>query len=154
MTAQPGPSIPTALPSVPRRRCWLTGVLTLVVFGAGIAIGWSLSVLQADQHDRYYREHPEQMPTRIVERLDKELGLSSRQRRELLPIAQAWWQGWQQARRETYPAYKPSLEQADQRISAILTPQQKPKWDAYYQGMSRRFGSESASPASGPATRP
>jgi len=154
MTAQPGPSIPTALPSVPRRRCWLTVVLALVVFGAGIAIGWSTTVLQADQRDRHYREHPEQMPTRIVERLDKELGLTAQQSRQLLPIVQQWWQGWQQARRESYPVYKPSLEQADRRISAILTPQQKPKWDAYYQGMSRRFGSESASPASGPATQP
>lgn len=133
------PASAAPLPPVPRRRRWITIVLMLVIFAAGLAIGAGSMVLYTDYTSRYYRLNPDRMPERMLERLSKELNLSSEQVRQARPMVQEWWKGWQKARWQTYPIFKPELDRIDQNMQTILDERQKQVWQGYFGSIRRRY---------------
>ena len=140
----------STLKSVPGRRRWPTVVLMIVVFAAGVAIGAGAAVVYFDRVNLYYRTHPEKMPQRWASRLASELDLSSDQALQVQQILEQRLQGFQEARRRSYPLYKPEFERIDREISALLTDKQKAKWDKSFASIVRMYNPDKT-PANQPA---
>ncbi len=113
--------------SVTRTTVIATLVLVLT-FGAGFAVGLFTGHMTAL---RIFR--PERLPefaTRaIVGRLDRHLDLTDAQRRQVEAIIHRRHRAIHEIRGNVSPQIRAQIEKANQEIAAILTPEQRRKFD-------------------------
>lgn len=117
---------------VTRERLWF-GAFVLLVFVMGLAAGIAV--------DRYTRARPEPPFGRgplggrppaaavLVERLDRELNLSADQQRQLESVLQRNRQRMQAFQASTREEFETLRRELDAEIRAILTPEQRAKFD-------------------------
>ncbi len=87
---------PEQLPPVPRpRRRWLTLLLCLLIFGAGLVCGAGLMIVTTVHRLQYAIHHPEDAPARVATTLKRKLALDDKQRdrsKKSSPIGKLIWQ--------------------------------------------------------------
>jgi len=125
------------------RKLWFA-VFVLVVFCLGAAAG-----VVADRY-RVFGRRPfgvagsmrgaPPKPSEIADRMSRELDLTADQRRQLEAVFQRNSDRLRQFRRETGAQFQALRTQIDSEISAILTPEQRVKFEAQRRRRERRGG--------------
>lgn len=155
MTSAPDTNLPR-----PRRTSAAAVRLLLgaVIFGSGMAAGWGLTTYLDERRSMYYRQHPEEQPRRMAQRLGDRLELTGDQTRQVEAALRQHWPEFQQVRREMFPRMNVIMERCRQDLADVLSDQQKQKWDAYIGDMTRNWQAPAAAtttaPANAPATAP
>jgi len=125
MSTLPPPAA-TTLPK-PRRR-WVTLLLALLIFLAGIVVGIGGTVAVAAHRLQYVIHHPEEAPRRITDRLKSRLHLDPRQAAAIQATIAQHQASLQSIRREVQPRVERELSAAVQDIQSQLRPDQAEKW--------------------------
>jgi hypothetical protein len=137
--ARNGPESPTsegppaaALPTRPRRRRWLSILLGLVIFTAGVVVGGA-GALVALRHTLLYAiHHPDEFPPQAAARLRSVLDLSDEQTRQVEQVLRNRQAALQAIRREVQPRVEAELDLVDRQVGEILTPEQRASWNARF----------------------
>ncbi len=75
------------------------------------------------------RPNPKDFRVRYLDRLQKDLGLSPEQLSQVTTILEETDQRFRQVREKTAPEFESIRNDQRQRISALLSPEQRPKYD-------------------------
>ena len=126
MTTTP-PAAPTSLPK-PRRRWWVTLLLSLVIFAAGAVVGAGLTVAVAVKRIQHAIMHPEEAPRHITDHLRSKLDLTDEQASAVLLIVTKRQAALQAIRAEVHPRVETELEGAFADVDKLLTPKQSAAW--------------------------
>ena len=125
---------PTPSPSSTRRTAIL---LVAVAFVAGALIGFAggrvYSIYRGFSHNR----GPEFMKTRILHHLDHELNLTQPQRDQIGAIMDRHHKRMQQISEGVRPQMRQEIESANREIEAVLTPEQRTKYEQMRMRMER-----------------
>jgi len=125
------PDVPaTVLPAAPRRRRWLSILLSLIVFLSGVVIGGGGALLVVRNQVLRAIHHPEQTPPRMAARLGRRLGLSPEQVQRVEEILRARQARVQAIRAEVQPRLEGELTGLEQEGAAVLDEAQKAQWHA------------------------
>jgi hypothetical protein len=114
----------------PKRRRWVTVLLSLVLLGSGFALGSGVTLLVGYKVIQHRLRHPEELPDRAVARLRKPLNLSNEQAREIKTILRKHLAELQQMRRRWQPEIEAQLDSIEQDVAGVLNPEQAEKWRA------------------------
>ena len=127
-------------PAVGGRRAWVKGTLlgvALLVMGG--VIGSSLTVMAIKQQaDRDRRERPN-MPTRLVERLTREMDLSHEQTQQVEVIVSKRAGAIRRLHEEMRPLAQQEMRAMKEEIASILTPEQRAYWDRRWEEQSEKM---------------
>lgn len=114
------------------QRRWLSLAVMVVVFCSGAAIGSGLTTISIENERSKRLKEPWHGTKRMFEALTRELDLSDDQSAEVAGILQnhdlAVKKIWLE---EVAPKMRPLVKQLDDRIAAVLTPEQEPLWHAW-----------------------
>jgi len=122
----------TANPIATPRRRWPGILLSLVIFAGGLMVGSGLSIAIAVHHIRYGGYHPEQAPPRIAAFLARRLDLDSKQAQQVEQLIAKHQANLEAIRRDVGPRVDAEIAALRQDIAAILTPEQRSKWDRIF----------------------
>jgi len=125
-------------PARPRRRL-LRLLLAAVIFAGGLASGYGLATLLNERRIEHHRQHPEEAPLRMVDRLADRLDLSGSQRQQVQAIVLEQWPRLQQIRAQMYPQVQAQMEQFRRKLQEVLTEEQLRAWDRYVSTMARSW---------------
>src|SRR5262245_39974266 len=127
------------LPAPPKRRRWVTVLLALLVFGAGMASGSALTISVIVHRLQYVFKHPEGMPGRIVARLENRLGLDETQKTKVEAIVAKRQAAMMDLRREFEPHLMEQLDLLRAEIGELLTEAQRAKWERMFDDLRKRW---------------
>jgi NADH dehydrogenase/NADH:ubiquinone oxidoreductase subunit G len=120
---------PSPLPAPPRRRRWLSIVLTLVVFISGFVLGAGTVAISIRNQALFALHHPEQEPARIAARLRRSLRLSDEQTQRVQQILEDRQAALESIRRDVQPRVVAELDLVEQQIAAVLDERQREQWE-------------------------
>ena len=133
----------------PPRRCRLRVLGLLIIFASGAAVGWAVSKLLPKPPEQGWTM--ERARDRTTERIADRVGLSDEQTEQVRKIVEQRLLAVREVRKQIDPEMKVQTERMAQQIAAILTDQQKAKWDEYYAELCQRwFARPETQPATGP----
>jgi Spy/CpxP family protein refolding chaperone len=113
-------------------------VLYLVlVFLLGLALG-GLGMVWAGRHGWSYAGAERQRAPRGVAWLCRELGLSAEQRQQVETILDEMGSAYREIRQRTRPEYEAVRQQGRDRIRAVLTEQQRARFEEWVREMDER----------------
>lgn len=104
-------------------------ILVLLVFAAGVSVGVVGTRYEIRRSIRQAVRHPELVRLRIERSLTRELALTPDQQGKLDEILVSMQQDIAIARQERLPRFRLILADTQKRISDILTPEQREKFD-------------------------
>jgi hypothetical protein len=131
MSQTPTSPIPPVIQVIfPKRRRWVTFLLSLVLLGSGFIIGSGVTLVVGYRVIQHRLRHPEELPDRAVARLRKPLNLSNEQAREIKTILRKHLAELQQMRRRWQPEIEAQLDSIEQDVAGVLNPDQADKWHA------------------------
>lgn len=138
----------TVLPAPAKRRRWLTVLLALLIFGAGLASGAALTVAVAVHRLQYIVHHPEEAPARIAARLVRRLGLDEQQKVKVEVILAKRQQKLMTLRGQFRPQVVEQLNLLRAEIGEVLTEPQRERWQRMFDELRERWlpGAEAAKP--------
>jgi hypothetical protein len=114
------------LPSVDRpRRRWVTLLLALMIFVAGLVCGAGLTIVTAVHRLQYAIHHPEDAPARVATTLKRKLGLDDKQRGQIEKIIARRQVELNAIRREFQPKVMDQLTQIRDEIGGVLNETQR-----------------------------
>jgi hypothetical protein len=129
---------PTASPPRPRRR-WLRWLLWLIVFGSGFVVGAGLTLIGVREGLLESIHHPETMPKRVAQRLQRPLELSPEQMRRIEQIVAERQQILLQIRVRVQPEVEAELDVIQREIAKVLDEKQRVKWEQLFQDLRRTW---------------
>lgn len=144
-TRSVGPAEAKAAPRRGRRRVWRV-VLTLFVFLCGAVCGAGLTLAGVAHRVREAIRHPERMPARQMRNLTRRLDLTDEQQKRVRAVLDEQHAEFMALRDEVRPRVISRLKETEREISAVLTGEQRTKWQKMVERF-RRFwlkGHESA----------
>ena len=133
-------SAETKLPSVDRpRRKWVTLLLALLIFVAGLVCGAGLTIVTAVHRLQYAIHHPEDEPARVATTLKRKLGLDDKQRGQIEEIIARRQVDLNAIRREFQPKVMDQLTQIRDEISGVLNETQREHWTKMFDDIRDRW---------------
>lgn len=105
-------------------------ILLVLVFAAGIAVGVVYTRYETRRTIRQAVRQPELVRQRIVRDLTRQLNLDSTQQAKVDEILLSVQHQIANARKERLPRIRPIFADAQKRISDLLTPEQRLKFEA------------------------
>jgi len=131
MSTTPASPIPPVVQVVwPKRRRWVSVLLSLVLLGSGFIIGAGTTLVVGYRVIQHRLHHPEEFPQRAVDRLRKPLHLSREQVVEVRSILRRHLAAIQEQRRQWQPGLESELDSLEKDVAAVLKPEQAEKWHA------------------------
>jgi hypothetical protein len=127
------------LPVPRKRRPWRSLLLGLVILFCGILIGAGITVIALHKVVLYAIHHPEQVPSRITERLRGKLGLSDDQAKKIRAILNERQKAFQALRRATRPKMEREIERLKEDVAAVLDENQARKWRKRFDTLRRQW---------------
>lgn len=115
---------------------------------AGGAIGYG-----AGRRPTFRPFDREEMRVKVCERFTTELSLSPEQQKQMDPLVRQGMEEFENAHREQKARLRELMEKGRERMAAILTPEQRVKFEAMEQERENRMQSRSKGPG-GPPSRP
>lgn len=125
---------PTPSPGSTRRTAIL---LVAVAFVAGALIGFAGGRVYSIYRLLDRGHGPEDMRSRVIRHLDRELTLTPQQRDQITAIMDAHHKRMQQISEGIRPQMRQELDTANREIEAVLTPEQRKKFEAMRMRMER-----------------
>jgi hypothetical protein len=129
----------TTLPPIRRRRRWLSLLLGLLIFIAGLAAGAGLTIIFAVGTLQYLLHHPENAPARITAMLTRKLSLDGAQHDQVLAIITRHQAEIQAIRRQVRPQMDQQLDQIRAQVGAILNDRQRASFDELFDKIRQRW---------------
>jgi hypothetical protein len=133
------PSSSLELPVPRKRRPWRSLLLGLVILFCGILIGAGITVIALQKVVLYAIHHPEQVPSRLTERLRGKLGLSDDQAKKIRGILKERQRAFQALRRATRPKVERELDRLREEVAAVLDANQARKWRSRFDRLRRHW---------------
>ena len=127
-TPDTAPASPTNAPVRPRRRRWVSILLSLGLLISGMVIGSGATLIIAQRVVQHRIRHPEELPGRAVARLKKPLNLSDEQATQIRSIVRQRMTRLQSMRHEWQPRLEAELDGLEKDVAAALRPDQAEKW--------------------------
>jgi hypothetical protein len=127
------------LPSPSGKRRWLTLLLALVVFVAGMASGAALTVHYAVNRLQFAIQHPEFAPARIATTLQRRLDLDDAQTSQVEQIMVRRQVEISAVRRKFRPEIVEQLDAVRNEVAAVLTEPQREKWTQLFDQFQERW---------------
>ncbi len=127
------------LPAPEKRRRWLTVLLALLIFGAGLASGVALTVAVAVHRLQYLIHHPDEAPARIAARLERRLGLDEQQKAKVEAILAKRQAELMTLRGQFQPQVVEQLNRLREEIGAVLTEPQRERWQRMFDELRERW---------------
>ena len=137
MTAPISP--PPAAPPPPPRRRWVRWLLWLIVFGSGFVAGAGLTLIGVRKGLLESIHHPEIMPKKVAQRLQRPLDLSDEQMRRVEQIVAQRQQVLLQIRVRVQPEVEAELDVIQREIAQVLDDQQRVKWEQLFRHLRRTW---------------
>jgi hypothetical protein len=122
-----------------QRKLWF-GVFVVVVIAIGFGGGVAADRYFAFRRGPFAGRSGPPRPVDIADRMSRELGLSADQRRQLEAVFESNGKRLEQFRAETRVQFESLRKQLDTEIRAILTPEQRAKFEEQRKHRQRRFG--------------
>ena len=126
-------------PPATNRRRWLTVLLALVVFVAGMASGAALTVRFAVHRLQFAIHHPEVAPARIAATLRRRLDLDATQTAQVEKILAKRQVEITAIRRKLQPEIKRQLDAVRDEVAAVLTESQRERWQELFDQFQERW---------------
>jgi len=123
---------PTATPTRPKRRRWLSVLLSLVIFFSGLIVGTGGTLIVIRNVALQRIHHPETVPDRIARQLRRKLRLDDEQTDQVRQIVAERQLAFQKIRRDVQPQIEAELDIARQQIGEVLDDDQREKWEAHF----------------------
>lgn len=123
----------TASTVKPPRRLSVRIVLWILIFGSGMVVGVGLTLIAVRQGALNAIHHPELMPAKISQRLERPLRLTSEQRQQVEQILVERQLRLADIRRRFQPELEAELDVIHEQIGEVLDAQQKERWDRYFE---------------------
>ncbi|MGD9632699.1 MAG: hypothetical protein AB7G28_10290 [Pirellulales bacterium] len=129
-----------ALPrqDAPRRR-WLTILMVLVIFLAGMASGAAVTVVYAVNRLQFAIHHPETAPPRIAAAVARRLDLDAEQASRVEAILAAHQQEIMTIRRKFQPEIVAQLNSVRDEVAGVLDAPQRAKWTELFAKFKERW---------------
>jgi hypothetical protein len=119
-----GQALAEPLPK-PSRRGWLSLVLGLLIFAAGLLAGAAAARVALVPRPLASLD---EIPARIAGRMQRELGLSDDQRQQLEHIVRSHQPELRRIRARILPQMRAEMRRAIEEMSAVLSPEQAARW--------------------------
>ena len=136
MNEQPIPSLPTTsaavLPPAPRRRRWVSILLTLVIFLAGLVLGTGLGVVGTLKRIDWLRQHPEQGTARMAAKIGSQLKLTPVQVEQVKGILNKRVAAFEAIRRDVRPRMNAELDLVEKEVAGLLDAQRAERWHTLF----------------------
>lgn len=128
---------PTSV-TAPRRRlpAYVQSFLFLL---CGIIIGSGVTVLFLRGALNRLVQDPDLLPERMIQRMDRSLGLEEEQRAAIEAIVEARMGGLREIRARVRPEVQMELDALRNEVSAVLTPEQRAQWEARFDSLRERW---------------
>ncbi len=114
-----------------RTRRWLSVVLGVVIFLSGVVVGGAGAFIVLREVTLYRLHNPEKRILQDTKVLQRKLGLTEEQTRDVLAIFSRYLKKFQQFRRETRPGLDAKIESLKAEVAAVLQEEQAQKWNAW-----------------------
>jgi Spy/CpxP family protein refolding chaperone len=138
MKSETTSTVSDPLPPAGRRR-WLTLLLALVIFVAGMASGAALTVHFAVSRLQSAIHHPEAAPERIATAIQRRLDLDTEQRAKVEKIIAKRQLEIAAVRRKFQPEIIEQLDSVRDEVSAVLHEPQREKWTQLFDQFKDRW---------------
>jgi len=132
------PSLPLP-PPARRGGRWLTLLLALVVFVAGMASGAALTVHYAVGRLQFAVHHPEVAPARIATTIQRRLGLDDAQTARVEQIMAKRQVEIAAIRRKFQPEIVEQLDSVREEVAAVLDESQRTRWTQLFDQFQERW---------------
>lgn len=129
----------TSIPTPPDRRWWPRALMSLFVFTCGGVVGAAGGGLWMRSRMIQLIQHPDQLASHVLLRIDNELALTDDQRGKVESILQRRFSAMEALRAESYPRQLAEFRRIQSDVSEFLKPDQKTKWDSLSQTIEQRF---------------
>jgi hypothetical protein len=140
MNTEPTTNVSPPLPPPERRgRRWLTLLLALIVFGAGMASGAALTVHYAVSRLQFAIHHPEAAPPQIAAAIGRRLRLDAAQTAKVEQILAKRQVEIAAIRRKFQPEIVEQLDSVRDEIAAVLDEPQRAKWGTLFAQFQERW---------------
>jgi hypothetical protein len=116
----------------PRRRRWVSIVLSMVLLSCGGVIGSGLTLLVVVRGVQRGLRHPEEFPARATAHLRRILDLSNEQAAQVEDILRTRQVAIQRVRREVQPQLMTEIELIHTQVAHVLTPKQAERWNTWF----------------------
>jgi hypothetical protein len=127
------------LPAPAQRRRWLTVLLAILIFGAGLVSGGALTTAFVVSRVRSLIHHPEQAPARIAARIGRRLHLDDAQQAKVEAIVAARQRELMRLRGEIQPQIMEQLDGLRTEIGEVLTESQREQWQRMFDEFRERW---------------
>lgn len=134
----------TSLPVVTAApRCWVhpavwVAGLTLI-FGAGVVTGMAGYAYWHHSFLLWMREHPEQVPDMLVDKLKSSLSLSPEQVPRVEALIRKYHQSFDSIQAEIHPRIDAECRAYETEMQNVLTPEQYAKWEPKFREIRKIF---------------
>lgn len=140
MNNEPAVSSSDSLPTVPAsRRRWLTALLGVLIFGAGVACGVGFTIVVVVNRLQYAIHHPEEGPARVAARLQHRLSLNDEQTTKVEAIVAKHQVELVAIRQEFQPKVMDQLDQIHDEIGEVLDDSQRERWTKLFHDVRERW---------------
>lgn len=140
MSAETPKSLPSTVAPVTRpRRRWVTVLLALSIFGAGLVCGAGIMIVTTVHRLQYAIHHPEDAPARVANALKHKLSLDDQQRAQIESIIARRQVELTAIRREFQPKVLVQLEKIRDEIGEVLNPSQRAHWEKMFDELRERW---------------
>jgi hypothetical protein len=122
-----------------RRRRWLSIAMGSVILACGMVVGSVITVSYLWNRVLDHIQNPEQIPTRITERLERRLDLTEQQAQEINAILTERQEALLAIRAEVYPRIQAELESAREEVAAVLDEEQAAEWRKMFESLRQKL---------------
>jgi hypothetical protein len=131
---------------------WRMAFFGLVILLAGLVIGASSTLMLVRHGERGHPWGPEFVSKKMVDDLQRDLGLSPEQAKKIEAIVKKRMQKLEVIRKEARPKVEEQLKLMNKEISAVLTEEQRRTWEENWKRRFHRF-QRPPRPGEGPRRR-
>ena len=115
-----------------------TLLFSLLIFVCGMIVGGGI-VTGIFGHFIHYGKYPERITSHIIDKMEQKLDLSQDQVVRIKAIFEKRNQHLLKMRKEIAPRVRSEIMGANQEIQAVLTEEQRAKWDEWFQKLVKRW---------------
>lgn len=116
----------------PRRSWWKTVALSAALFASGVVIGVGLTLMGIRNRLDEFRSRPDLLSQRMVQRMEHDLGLTSRQTEEIRKIFDASREEADAMRQRNRAQAQAFFREFQNKVAQVLTPSQQKEWEEWF----------------------
>lgn len=126
-------------PIAPRRRRWVSILISLVLLGSGAILGAGVTVLVIVRQVQYRIHHPEQFPRLMANRMSRRLDLNADQHTQVERILREHQRALMTLRQQMQPRLEAELDAIRSDIAGVLNANQREEFEDWLSRLRRNW---------------